>query len=205
MPADDVRLYAVPVKDHGRRLGAVVVALSVEPYEQTRKVALVSSLVFGLVVLVLGGLAARWLLGASLRQVTRMTRQAAAWSERDLDHRFGLGEAHDEITELAASLDALLDRLAASLRREQRFSAELSHELRTPLARVIAETELALRREREPEEYRRARSRQSRTTPNSSLGSSTRSSPPRATKRARCEGRPTRTRSRPRRRRGAAG
>ena len=108
----DVRLYAVPVKDHGRRLGAVVVALSVEPYEQTRKVALVSSLVFGLVVLVLGGLAARWLVGASLRQVTRMTRQAAAWSERDLDHRFGLGEAHDEITELAASLDALLDRLA---------------------------------------------------------------------------------------------
>jgi signal transduction histidine kinase len=156
VPADDLRLYAVPVRDHGRRLGAVVVAISVEPYEQTRKVALVSSLVFGFVVLVLGGLAARWLLGASLRQVTRMTRQAAAWSERDLDHRFGLGEAHDEITELAASLDALLDRLAASLRREQRFSAELSHELRTPLARVLAEAELALRREREPEEYRRA-------------------------------------------------
>jgi signal transduction histidine kinase len=156
VPNTDIRLYAAPVRDKGRRLGAVVVALSVEPYEQTRQVALVSSLVFGFVVLVLDGLAARWLLGASLRQVTRMTRQAAAWSERNLDHRFGLGEAHDEITELAASLDALLDRLAASLRREQRFSAELSHELRTPLARVIAETELALRREREPAEYRRA-------------------------------------------------
>jgi len=156
VPATDIRLYAAPVKDNGRRLGAVVVALSLEPYEQTRQVALVSSLVFGFVVLVLDGLAARWLLGASLRQVTRMTRQAAAWSERNLDHRFGLGEAHDEITELAASLDALLDRLAASLRREKRFSAELSHELRTPLARVIAETELALRREREPAEYRRA-------------------------------------------------
>jgi signal transduction histidine kinase len=48
----------------------------------------------------------------------------------------------------------LLDRLAASLRREQRFSAELSHELRTPLTRVIAETDLALRRERTPQEYR---------------------------------------------------
>ena len=154
-PAEDLRLYAVPVKHQGRRLGAVVVALSLAPYEQTRKVALVASLIFGFLVLVLVGVAARWLLGASLRQVTRMSRQAAAWSERDLDHRFGLGEAHDEITELAASLDALLDRLAASLRREQRFSAELSHELRTPLARVIAETELALRREREPEEYRR--------------------------------------------------
>ena len=60
------------------------------------------------------------------------------------------------MTELAATLDSLLDRVAASLRHEQRFSAELSHELRTPLARVLAETELALKRERGVEEYRRA-------------------------------------------------
>ena len=67
-----------------------------------------------------------------------------------------LGPPHDELTELAATLDGLLDRVAASLRHERRFSAELSHELRTPLARVLAESELALRRDREPEEYRRA-------------------------------------------------
>src|SRR5947208_105991 len=84
-----------------------------------------------------------------------MTKQAAAWSERDLDRRFGLGEPHDELTQLAATLDNLLDRIAASLRHERRFSAELSHELRTPLARVIAEAELALRRTRDPGEYRR--------------------------------------------------
>ena len=85
-----------------------------------------------------------------------MTRQAAEWSEHDLDQRFALGPPHDELTELAATLDGLLDRVAASLRHERRFSAELSHELRTPLARVLAESELALRREREPEEYREA-------------------------------------------------
>lgn len=107
-------------------------------------------------MLLVVALAARWLLAASLRPVVRMTRQASAWSERDLDRRFALGEPHDELSELAATLDGLLDRLAASLRREQRFSAELSHELRTPLARVMAESELALRREREPGEYRRA-------------------------------------------------
>jgi signal transduction histidine kinase len=152
----DVRLYAVPVHTHGRRVGTVVVALSLAPYEQTRDIALASSLVFGVVLLVLVALAARWLLATSLGQVTRMTRQAAAWSEEDLDHRFGLGPVRDEVTELAASLDGLLDRLAASLRREQRFSAELSHELRTPLARVIAETEVALRRDRDPEEYRQS-------------------------------------------------
>ena len=85
-----------------------------------------------------------------------MTEQADAWSEHDLDRRFSLGEPHDELTRLAATLDRLLDRIAASLRHERRFSAELSHELRTPLAKLTAEAELALRRPREPEEYRRA-------------------------------------------------
>ena len=65
-----------------------------------------------------------------------MTESAASWSEHDLDRRFDLGEPYDELTRLAATLDGLLGRIAASLRHEQRFTAELSHELRTPLARV---------------------------------------------------------------------
>jgi signal transduction histidine kinase len=156
IPSADVRLYAAPAVFGGRRLGAVVASVSLAPYEQTRRTALIGSLVFGGVVLALVALIARWLLASSLRPVARMTRQASAWSEQDLDQRFRLGEPHDELTELAGTLDGLLDRLAASLRREQRFSAELSHELRTPLARVLAEAELALRRERSPQEYRAA-------------------------------------------------
>ena len=156
LPSADTRLYAAPVVSDGQRVGTVVAAVSLAPYEETRQVALVASLVFGGIVLILVGVAAQWLLGASLRPVVRLTRQAAAWSERDLDHRFALGPPHDELTELAATLDGLLDRLAASLRRERRFSAELSHELRTPLARVLAESELALRRKREAHEYRSA-------------------------------------------------
>ena len=156
VPSADTRLYATPVVIRGRRFGTVVASVSLAPYEETRRTALIGSLALGAAVLVLVALAGRWLLASSLRPVARMTRQAAAWSERDLDHRFGLGRPHDELTELAATLDGLLDRLAASLRREQRFSAELSHELRTPLARVLAEAELALRRERTTEEYRAA-------------------------------------------------
>jgi two-component system, OmpR family, sensor kinase len=153
VPVGDTRLYATPVNRGGKRLGTVVAGVSLSPYEQTRKLALLASLVLGGLVLLLVLMAARWLLAASLRPVLRMTRQAAAWSERDLDHRFALGSPHDELSELAATLDGLLDRLAASLRHERRFSAELSHELRTPLARVLAESELALRRKRTPNEY----------------------------------------------------
>ncbi len=156
VPTADTRLYATPVSDGSARVGTVVAGVSLAAYERTRKLALLASLVLGAVVIVLVGLGGRWALDASLRPVARMTRQAAEWSEHDLEQRFALGPPHDELTELAATLDGMLDRLAASLRHERRFSAELSHELRTPLARVLAESELALRRDRAPHEYRDA-------------------------------------------------
>ena len=90
-------------------------------------------------------LAAAWLISKALSPVARMTRQAADWSEHDLDKRFALGPPRDELTELACTLDTLLDRLSASLRHEQRLSAKLSHELRTPLASIAADAQYALR------------------------------------------------------------
>src|SRR4051794_22283269 len=138
------RLLAVPVASAGRRLGTIVAVVSMTPYERTRDFALVGSLVVAAVLLLAGVLATHWLLAAGLRPVVRMTDQAAEWSEHDVERRFGLGPPHDELTQLAATLDDLLGRLAAGLRREQRFSAELSHELRTPLARMHARAQLAL-------------------------------------------------------------
>jgi signal transduction histidine kinase len=140
----------------GRQVGTIVAGLSLSPYEQTERSALLASLVFAATLLLVSWGAAVWLLRAALEPVAEMTTLAGAWSENDLDRRFARGEPYDELSRLAFTLDRLLDRIAASLRHERRFSAELSHELRTPLARVAAEAELALRRPREPEEYRRA-------------------------------------------------
>jgi signal transduction histidine kinase len=148
------RLYAVPVLVAGRRLGTVVAAVSLRPYERTAETALIASIVLGLTLLAVVGVAARLLIAGALRPVSRMTAQAQEWSEADIGRRFDVGPPRDELTQLAATLDRLLDRIARSLRREQRFSAELSHELRTPLANVIAEAQLALRHSRTTEEYR---------------------------------------------------
>ncbi|HEY2653324.1 MAG TPA: histidine kinase dimerization/phospho-acceptor domain-containing protein, partial [Solirubrobacteraceae bacterium] len=139
------RLYSLAVVDAGRRLGTVVAGVSLAPYDQTRHIALVASVVLGLVALVAVAVAGWWLISRALRPVAQMTAQAAEWSDRDLDRRFSLGQPDDEITQLAFTLDRLLDRLAASLRREQRLSAELSHELRTPLANIVAQAQFALR------------------------------------------------------------
>jgi two-component system, OmpR family, sensor kinase len=154
--ATDTRLYAVPVVNGGRRLGTVVAGVSLAPYEQTRRTALVASAILALLAFVAVGLAAGWLTSRSLRPVARMTAQAAAWSDRELDRRFALGPPHDELTQLASTLDGLLDRLAASLRHEQRLSAELSHELRTPLANIAAQAQFALRHTAQDDHGRRA-------------------------------------------------
>lgn len=154
VPTVNSRLYARPIVIDRKHLGTIVASISLAPYQSTRRAALIDSLVLGIAVLFLVAIAARWLLRSSLRPVTRLTRQAADWSESDLDHRFGFGEPYDELTELAATLDGLLDRIAASVRRERRFSAEISHELRTPLARLIAEADLVLSRKRASTEYR---------------------------------------------------
>jgi signal transduction histidine kinase len=139
------RLYAVPVIAQRRDLGTVVTATSLTAYENTARTALIASIVLAAVLLAAAALAARVLISAALRPVANMTAQAAAWSRIDSGQRFGLGPSRDELTALAATLDGLLDRVASSLRHEQRFSAELSHELRSPLASVIAEAQLALR------------------------------------------------------------
>ena len=154
---EKTRLYALPVVENGTRYGTVVAAVSVDPYEETERTALVGvarprhGLLLGAV-----SCAPRWMLGRALLPVSRMTADAAAWSASDLDRRFDLGEPYDELTHLAATLDACWSRSPASLRHEQRFTAELSHELRTPLARISGETELMLRRDRAPDEYREA-------------------------------------------------
>jgi signal transduction histidine kinase len=138
------RMLAVPVVDGGRQVGTVVAAVSMTPYRRTHDAALFTSLLVAGALLLAAILATRWVLAAGLRPVARMTAQAAEWSESDVDRRFDLGPPRDEVTQLAATLDALLGRLAAGLRHEQRFSAELSHELRTPLSRMRAQAQLAL-------------------------------------------------------------
>jgi signal transduction histidine kinase len=152
----DVRLFSLPILDHGRRVGTIVTGISLRAYEATRRSALTASLAFAATVLAISVAAAAWLLRSALRPVAVMTQQAETWSEQDLDRRFGFDDPHDELTRLGYTLDRLLDRIAASLRHERRFSAELSHELRTPLAKLTTEAELALRRPRTREEYRRA-------------------------------------------------
>jgi signal transduction histidine kinase len=142
----DVRLRAEPVRAEGRAepVGAVVVSYSTESVERLQREVLVGSVVLAALVMLAGALAIRSALNGALRPVAQMTDSARDWGAHDLDRRFELGPARDELTGLAATLDGLLARIAGSRRHEQRFASEVAHELRTPLAALQLRAELAL-------------------------------------------------------------
>lgn len=143
---DDIRLLTRPVFAEGSRdpAGSVVVGVSVAPSEKLRKEVLVGSFVLAGLVLLAGWLAIRSAVDGALGPVARMTEDAESWGAHDLDHRFDMGPPTDELSGLAATLDRLLARIAASRRHEQRFASDVAHELRTPVTALQARTELAL-------------------------------------------------------------
>jgi signal transduction histidine kinase len=142
----DIRLHTVPVPAPGsqRAIGSVVVGYSMEQLEDVQHEVFLGSLVFFALVMLAGALAIRRALDGALSPVARMTDDAEDWGARDLDRRFNLGPPRDELTGLAATLDGLLSRIAASRRHEQRFASEVAHELRTPIAGLRGRAELAL-------------------------------------------------------------
>jgi signal transduction histidine kinase len=61
----------------------------------------------------------------------------------------------DEIEELVITFNALLDRIEHAFVAQKRFVQHASHEIKTPLTAIMGEAELALVKDRTPEEYRR--------------------------------------------------
>ncbi|MEX2043979.1 MAG: heavy metal sensor histidine kinase, partial [Opitutus sp.] len=86
-----------------------------------------------------------------IRVITQTTRRITA---SKLGERVVADQWPEELRELAAAFDEMLDRLQGSFDRLADFSADLAHALRNPINNLRGETEVALSRAREPEEYR---------------------------------------------------
>jgi heavy metal sensor kinase len=85
--------------------------------------------------------------------VKRMVAVARRITAEDLSLRLDPLHSHDEIGELASTLNEMISRLEQSFNQMQQFSADVSHELKTPLAKLKCHAEVTLRRERTGEEY----------------------------------------------------
>lgn len=78
----------------------------------------------------------------ALRPVKLLGGQVTAISVEKIDTRIARDEQPDELKPLVTSLNGWLDRLAASVGRERRFTSHAAHELRTPLAELRMNAEL---------------------------------------------------------------
>jgi signal transduction histidine kinase len=135
--ADRLRIYAAPLGELGRGEasgGAVIVAGSLADIEQTlshtrRLVALCA-----LVAAALAAALATLLTRRALRPLTRLSSGARDIARSgDVAERLPEARTHDEVAELAGTLNAMLASLERAREAEHRFVGDASHELRTPL------------------------------------------------------------------------
>ncbi|MGH9036001.1 MAG: sensor histidine kinase [Acidimicrobiia bacterium] len=83
-------------------------------------------------------------MGRSLRPVEAIRAEVADISARALHRRVSEPPTNDEVARLAATMNAMLDRLESATERQRRFVGDASHELQSPLAALRADLEVAL-------------------------------------------------------------
>jgi len=112
----------------------------------------------GLLVLVLGSatfVGAGWLAERAMKPVHEVIGQAEEIGVDSLDRRIHAYADTREYRRLVEVLNTMLSRIQGAFEAQRRFTADASHELRSPLTAMRGELEIALRRDREPDEYRR--------------------------------------------------
>jgi len=134
-------------------------AVPTEPFDQALDNFRAIEREFLPLLVVLASLLGYWLSGRALTPVNRIIRSAEEVGVQNLSRRLELPRAKDELWRLTETLNAMLDRIEASVKRIMQFTADASHDLRTPLSLIRTHAELALRRPRAESEYREALAR----------------------------------------------
>jgi two-component system OmpR family sensor kinase len=105
--------------------------------------------VFGIVVVLLGAVVTRVLVGSTFGPLRQVERTAAAIADGDFGQRLGNTTANTEVGRLNRSLNRMLNRIdgaladrARTIEQMRRFVGDASHELRTPLVSVRGYAEL---------------------------------------------------------------
>ena len=112
--------------------------------DNARDRVLVSGSIAFVCVVLATALLAWTITGRVLRPLRDVTATAQRLSVESLGERIGHRGPRDEVAELAATFDAMLDRLQAAFSAQRHFVANASHELRTPLSVIRTELDVTL-------------------------------------------------------------
>lgn len=97
-------------------------------------------------VVLLLGIVIWWLLGRTLGRLDQIRAEVDRISEENLHLRVAGEGVGDEVGRLAATMNAMLERLDAAAQRQRDFVADVSHDLQSPLAAQRVAIELAAAR-----------------------------------------------------------
>jgi signal transduction histidine kinase len=140
--SDPYRFYTTPILVKDILYGTLVVGEPDRAPAQLRRLLLTLALVAP-VTLLLATAGGYWLATRAMRPVRAISSMARGIGATDLSQRLNLPD-RDELGELAATFDQMLERLEAAFQRQRQFTSDASHELRTPLTIVQLELEHAL-------------------------------------------------------------
>lgn len=151
-----IRLLTYPIEPGNRNSTMVQIGYSLATIDHEIADLRLTFFLLGPAVLLITSLGAWLLAGKALKPVARITRAVRRINAENLSERLPVANNQDEISELTATFNQMLDDLENAFRRIKQFSGDASHELRTPLTILRGETEVALRWAKEPEEFRKA-------------------------------------------------
>jgi len=137
-----VRVVAVEAGPADDRQSVVVAAPAGDIAESVQVVRTGLLVGFGLLLLVLAGLAWR-IVGATLRPVEALRLGAEEITGTGAAGTLPVPDSQDEIAALASTLNRMLARLARASSRQRSFVADAAHELRSPLASLRTQLEVA--------------------------------------------------------------
>ncbi len=127
-----IEYLAVPFRVDGDPAGVLVVAHDRDLQSADTDAAALAAAAVGLAMLIIGSFLATRLADRILVPVRELGRTAVSISDSDLSQRIEV-RGSDEISELAATFNDMVDRLDAAFVMQRRFLDDASHELRTPI------------------------------------------------------------------------
>lgn len=142
----------------GDDAATLVVAKNLDDVNESVRILATSLAIAIPVVTALLAVLVWWLTGRVLRPVESIRAEVASIGGNELYRRVPTPGSQDEISRLARTMNAMLDRVEQATERQRRFVADASHELRNPLTRIRSSLEVSLAHPEtvDPEELHRS-------------------------------------------------